>query len=232
MARERAFWERICASMWDVSAFMKLLKQRFTQWFNRQRGRKGTLWEERFKSVLVEGTGDVLATMAAYVDLNPVRAGIVEDPADYRWCGYAEATAGSRRAQRGLRAVMAGGERVTEAQDKLPEAMAKYRVWLLGQGEEREVTPPEGQPLRRGFKREDVLAVVAARGRLALPEYLRQKVRYFADGAVLGTRGFVEGIFQATRGRFGPRRKTGARAMRGVDAELFTVRDLQLRVMG
>ena len=117
--------------MWDVSVFMKLLKQRFTQWFNQQWGRKGTLWEERFKSVLVEGTGEVLATMAAYIDLNPVRAGIVKDPADYRWCGYDEATAGSRRAQRGLRAVMAGGERVTEAQDKLHEAMAKYRVWLL-----------------------------------------------------------------------------------------------------
>ena len=88
--------------MWDVSVFMKLLKQRFTQWFNQQWGRKGTLWEERFKSVLVEGAGEVLATMAAYIDLNPVRAGIVKDPADYRWCGYAEATAGSRRAQRGL----------------------------------------------------------------------------------------------------------------------------------
>jgi putative transposase len=218
--------------MWDVSAFMKLLKQRFTQWFNRQRGRKGTLWEERFKCVLVEGTGEVLATMAAYIDLNPVRAGIVKDPADDRGCGYAEAAAGSRRAQRGVRAVMAGGERVTEAQDKLHEAMAKYWVWLLGQGDEREVTHPEGQPLRRGFKREDVLAVVAARGRLALPEYLRQNVRYFANGAVLGTWGFVEGIFQATRGRFRPRRKTGARAMRGVDAELFTVRDLHVHVLG
>jgi hypothetical protein len=58
--------EQIFARMWDVSAFMKLLKQRFTQWFNRERGRKGTLWEERFKSVLVEGAGDALATMAAY----------------------------------------------------------------------------------------------------------------------------------------------------------------------
>lgn len=218
--------------MWDVSAFMKLLKQRFTQWFNRQRGRKGTLWEERFKSVLVEGTGEVLATMAAYIDLNPVRAGIVKDPADDRWCGYAEAMSGSRRAQRGLRAVMAGGERMTEAQDKLHEAMAKHRVWLFGQGEEREGMTLHGQPLRPGFKREDLLAVVAARGRLALPEYLQQNVRYFANGAVLGTWGFVEGIFQVNRGRFGPRRKTGARAMRGVDAELFTVRDLQLRVMG
>ncbi len=94
------------------------------------------------------------------------------------------------------------------------------------------MTHPEGQPLRRGFKREEVLAVVAARGRLALPEYLRQKVRYFADGAVLGSRGFVEGILQATRGRFGPRRNTRARAMRVVDAELFTVRDLQVHVLG
>ncbi len=73
---------------------------------------------------------------------------------------------------------------------------------------------------------------MAARGRLALPEYLRLKVRYFADGAVLGTRGFVEGIFPATRGRFGPQWNTGARAMRGVDAESFTVRDLQVRVLG
>jgi hypothetical protein len=42
--------------MWDVSAFMKLLKQRFTQWFNRQRGRKGTLWEERFKKGSEKGS--------------------------------------------------------------------------------------------------------------------------------------------------------------------------------
>ena len=42
------------ARMWDLSGFMKLLKQRFTQWFNQKQGRKGTLWEERFKSVLVE----------------------------------------------------------------------------------------------------------------------------------------------------------------------------------
>ncbi|HAB18938.1 MAG TPA: transposase [Verrucomicrobiota bacterium] len=230
-AGERAFWERICASMWDVSAFMKLLKQRFTQWFNRQKGRKGTLWEERFKSVLVEGAGEALSTMAAYIDLNPVRAGLVKDPKDYRWCGYAEAASGSRRAQRGLRAAIAGGERVAEAKNKLHEALVKYRVWLFGQGAEREGTTPAGQPLRKGFKREDVLAVVAARGRLAIPEYLRLKVRYFADGAILGTRDFVNRIFTALRPRFSAQRKDGARRMQGLDPELFTVRDLQVRVV-
>jgi len=232
VAGEKAFWERICASMWDVSAFMKLLKQRFTQWFNRHRGRKGTLWEERFKSVLVEGADEALATMAAYIDLNPVRAGIVEDPRDYRWCGYAEALSGSRRAQRGLRAIIAGGERVAEAKNKLHEAMAKYRVCLFGQGEEREGATAEGQPLRKGFKREEVLAVVSARGRLALPEYLRLKVRYFADGAVLGTRGFADDVFTALRGRFSSKRKDGARRMRCLESDLYTVRDLQVRAVG
>ena len=86
---------RVTARMWDVSGFMKSLKGRFTQWYNRRHGRKGTLWEERFKSVLVEGSGTTLAAMAAYIDLNPVRAGLVEDPKDYRWCGYGEALGGA-----------------------------------------------------------------------------------------------------------------------------------------
>jgi len=67
--------ERIMARMWDISAFMKLLNQRFTKWFNGQRKRKGTLWEERFKSVLIEG-GEGYATMAAFIDQNPVRTNI------------------------------------------------------------------------------------------------------------------------------------------------------------
>jgi hypothetical protein len=75
---------------------MKLVKQRFTQWYNRKHGRKGTLWEERYRSVLVDSAGEALATMAAYIDLNPVRAGLVDDPKDYPWCGYGEATEGNR----------------------------------------------------------------------------------------------------------------------------------------
>jgi putative transposase len=67
-----ALRERFFAHMWDVSFFMRLLKQRFSQWFNTIHSRKGTLWEERFRSVLVEG-GDALQTVSLYVDLNPVR---------------------------------------------------------------------------------------------------------------------------------------------------------------
>ena len=62
---------------------MKGLLIRFTRWFNRVHERTGTLWEKRFKSVIVE-SGTAARTMAAYIDLNPVRAGMLKDPADYR----------------------------------------------------------------------------------------------------------------------------------------------------
>ncbi|MFP4157491.1 MAG: transposase [Opitutales bacterium] len=93
--RADAIRRRLFARMGDVSEFMKTLKQRFTIWFNQNHDRYGPLWADRFKSVLVEGRGNPLQTIAAYIDLNPVRAGLVSDPKDYRFCGYAEAVARS-----------------------------------------------------------------------------------------------------------------------------------------
>ncbi len=92
--------------MYDLSEFCKSLKQRFSQYYNKKYDRSGTLWDQRFKSILVEGSRNALLTMAAYIDLNPVRAGMVEDPKDYRWCGYGEAVVGSQRARNGLAYLM------------------------------------------------------------------------------------------------------------------------------
>ena len=221
---------RVMARMWDVSGFMKSLKGRFTQWYNRRHQRKGTLWEERFKSVLVEGVGTGLAAMAAYIDLNPVRAGLVEDPKDYRWCGYGEALGGATRASEGLRTVIQG---VKGTAVSLDEALRSYRMWLFGQGEENEGTRADGRPIRRGMAPEEVATVVKAKGQLPLSEYLRLRVRYFTDGAVLGTRQFVNEMFTTFRERFGGKRKDGARRMRYVDQEgLYCLRNLQARVIG
>jgi putative transposase len=52
--------------------------------------------------VLLERSEHSLATMAAYIDLNPVRAGMVRDPKDYRYCGYGEAVGGRGQARKGL----------------------------------------------------------------------------------------------------------------------------------
>jgi hypothetical protein len=67
----------------DLSEFMKTLLQRFTTWFNQREERSSRLWEQRFKSVVVE-SGIAARTMAAYIDLNPVRTRMVKDPAELR----------------------------------------------------------------------------------------------------------------------------------------------------
>lgn len=59
--------------MHDLSEFMKTLPQRFTRWSDRTHQRSGTLWEERFKSVIVENR-TAARTMAAYIDLNRPRS--------------------------------------------------------------------------------------------------------------------------------------------------------------
>jgi putative transposase len=71
----------------DLSIFMKSSKAYFAQQCNRRHK-----CHERFKSVLLEG-GTAVAAIAAYIDLNSVRAGLCEDPKDYRYCGYAKAIA-------------------------------------------------------------------------------------------------------------------------------------------
>ncbi len=113
--RDLRFWEttgnveaieewrqRQMKRMYTMPEFMGGVKQRFTRWHNAKSGRRGTIWEERYGSVVVEEEERALRTMAAYLDLNPVRAGMLADPADYRWSGYAEAMAGKVRARRGL----------------------------------------------------------------------------------------------------------------------------------
>ena len=221
--RVEALKKRFC----DLSLFIKEVKERFSRWFNKRRGRRGTLWMDRFKSVLVEGKGEPLRTMAAYIDLNPVRAGLVEDPKDYRWCGYAEALGGSRRAQRGL--CKALGKPVDGW--KSAEAAAAYRCLLHAEG--REVKDAQNEKVvSRGVTAESARAVLAEKGKLSPAELVRLRVRYFTDGVVLGSKAFVEGIFAEQREHFGPKRKQGARRMAESEAPFYTLRHLRVRALG
>jgi len=227
---EREYLEQFFRRMWDVSQFMKLVKQRFSRWYNRDRGRKGTLWEERFRSVLVENQGEAAAVVAAYVDLNPVRAGMVAEPQEYRWSGYGEASAGQPRALAGVQAVMRAATGQEESERK---SLERYRMWLYGQGEERAGTDEQGQPLRKGFKREEVLAVIRNQGVVTKAEYLRCRIRYFAEGVALGSRAYVEGIFRQYRDRFDRRRTDGARPMEGWSGkDLFAMRSFGRDAVG
>jgi putative transposase len=66
---------------------MKHLGQRYVQYFNRTHGRTGTLWEGRYRSCLAGDSAYVLACYR-YIELNPVRAGMVRRPQDYPWSSY------------------------------------------------------------------------------------------------------------------------------------------------
>ena len=70
-----------------VGAMMKALRQRYVQYANRTYRRSGSLWEGRFRSCLTQEESYLMACQR-YIELNPVRAEMVEHPADYRWSSY------------------------------------------------------------------------------------------------------------------------------------------------
>ena len=100
--------------MWDLSEFMKTLKSRYTIWYNKNHAdRVGTLWSDRFRSVMIEPLQNssgraALALIASYIELNAVRAGIVTDPKEYTWCGYRDALAGYKPARTGILQLFGG----------------------------------------------------------------------------------------------------------------------------
>lgn len=196
---------KLLARMGDVSQYMKTLKQRFSFWYNHCNQRFGTLWAERFKSVLVEGEGNPLQTMAAYIDLNPVRAGIVEDPKDYRFCGYAEAVAGDRLSAEGL--VRIWKDRlgtttsnlnpndavrcISQAREKssgdlIMGALRAHRMLIFGKG-----ASPWTYKGKVMTREQAVKAMEEQQGELPMCTMLRCRVRYFTDGAILGSAEFV-----------------------------------------
>jgi len=69
------------------SLLMKHLGQRYVQYVNKTYRRSGTLWEGRYRSSIVQRDGYALKCQR-YIELNPVRAGMVPRPADYRWSSY------------------------------------------------------------------------------------------------------------------------------------------------
>ena len=225
------YWrERYLDRLGNLSEFMRVLKNLFSKWYNKEHGRVGTLWEDRYKIVLVEGSEAVLVKVAAYIDLNPVRAGMVEDPAEYRWSGYGEACGGGSEARRGL-------VRVTgvSPQRGWRDAGRSYRKWLFVEGAEGAPGTKVGEKKRQAISRERAAAVMEKDGELSVGELLHLRARYWTDGVILGTRDFVNKVFKAQPASVKGKRKSGARRMRGGnwgDGGLFTLRDLKKDVFG
>jgi REP element-mobilizing transposase RayT len=216
---------KLLARMGDISEYMKAVKQRFSVWYNRRHDRYGTLWADRFKSVLVEGKGNPLQTMAAYIDLNPVRAGIVEDPKDYRFCGYAEAVAGTDRMRKGLVHVWADHlGRGCKGDSATAGALQAHRSLIFGKR--------AAEPGLAEMTREQALKVLNEQdGVLPKAAVLRCRVRYLTDGAILGSEEFVRSFVDSWQQEKGRKHPPRVNRLRGTDWDgLAIIQGLRRRV--
>jgi len=164
----------------SLSEYVKEIKQGFSRFYNKLHNRKGFFWAERFKSVIVEN-GDTLINCLAYIDLNPVRAGIVKRPEEYRFCslGYHVQTGNKDRflsLDFGLAEFGVKGER---------ERLKYYRKFVYEKGgldgldKEKE----------RDFQLNQV-------------DRFRYRTRYFTDSGIIGTKAFIVRHFQRFKGHF------------------------------
>ena len=168
---------------------------------------------------------------------------MVKDPADYRWSSYGEAIGGGSKgngktARAGLvRAIRAHQGIAANADLWVSGVSGEYRKLLMAGavGKSSESVGRDGRTntktLRKGISIEEAEREREWDGEIPLGKLLRCRVRYFTDGAVIGSRSFVDEAFAKSRERFGSKRKSGARRLKGDAAPangiLWSLRDLR-----
>jgi len=182
-------------SKWcNLSEFIKEIKQTFSRYYNKRYDRKGTLWGERFKSVILE-RGEAVVNCLSYIDLNPVRAGIVKRPEDYRWCSIGHHVQTGNRD--GFLSLDFGfvDFGVLEAEERF----SRYREYMYHAG----AIEKEG---KANISRSILADEVAHGFKVNRATLFRGRIRHFTESGVIGSRVFVE----ATCRRFkeqSPRRR-------------------------
>jgi putative transposase len=186
--------ERHRTLMCELEMFVRLLKQRFSKWYNLTHDRFGTLWADRFRSLLVEETAEAIQAVSAYIDLNAVRRGWVDDPAEYEFCGLGEATRHAGVAREGLTEVV---REYAEAPQDWHVLSERHRSLLWGDLVETGNTLAPGRPRR-------ATELPARLGRpLVLGDFLLTKQAVLLEGLALGKTAFVQKVFRSNRAAFG-----------------------------
>ena len=187
--------KRLCS----LAAYVKDIKQGFTFYYNKKYRRQGFFWGGRFKSLIVED-GKTLVNLLAYVDLNPIRAGIVKRPEEYKWCslGYHVQT----RNKDDLLSVDFGMQEWNEFESG--EIVRKYREFVYetgATGERGQMSEVRGQQetTKRGI---DPKIVKKERGRkykVSRVDRFRYRCRYFSDSGIIGGKAFVGEVFDQVK---------------------------------
>ncbi|SCY29224.1 transposase [Desulfoluna spongiiphila] len=200
--------DRFCS----LSAYVKDIKQTFSCFFNKRKKRKGTLWGERFKSVIVQHGGTLIHCLA-YIDLNAVRAGIVARPEDYRWCsmGY--------HVQNGNR------DGFLSLDFGLPDTCSDHGARLRNY---REFLYHAGAIEKKGKASipETVLDEERSQGfEVSRITLLRQRSRYFTDSGIIGSRAFVETTYGGFKAKCRSSRDKIPKRVKGFDG-MYSLRRL------
>ena len=197
--------ERYRARMTSLGAMVKDIKQGFTRYYNRKYNRKGYFWGERFKSMIVQD-GRTLVNLLAYVDLNPIRAGVVTKPEEYRWSsiGYHLQT-GNKGS---LLSVDFGLQEWNE-----PDPGERVRLYRQFVYETGAVDAGKGVVIdqkvvhkqrKRNFK-------------LGRAERFRNRSRYFTEAGVIGSKEFVGEVFERVKHLLGSRDERKFTPVSGID---------------
>jgi putative transposase len=114
----------------SAALLMKHLGQRYVQYVNRTYKRSGTLWEGRFRSCLTQSEQYVLACHR-YIELNPVRAGMVKKPQDYPWSSYSANALGDESIDHATPGIPAAGPHRCRAARGVPRAVPRACRWRV-----------------------------------------------------------------------------------------------------
>jgi len=190
--------------MGNLPEFMRVLKRTFSCWYNGVHDTSGTLWDSRYRSVVVEDAPLPLLAVSAYIDLNPVRAGVVSDPKRYPASGFANASRGDKQAQWGFRVL---GAKV----ESYLLTVFSSKTGFSGRNASGE--PPtwgEIRPMYECWLMQQNLA------------QFKQKI--LTRGLALGSPEFLQWLAQGFESCFGPNRKRFARSLPEEWGELAVLR--------
>jgi REP element-mobilizing transposase RayT len=208
----------------NLSEFVKEIKQSFSRYYNKTHHRRGTLWGERFKSLIVEN-GETLINCLAYIDLNPIRAGLVDRPEDYRWnsIGYHIQTGNKDNflsLDFGLKefGVVNTEERLKRYRRYVYEAGA---LAYPGKGQAPEECAPLSQVNSTGQARVIDNEIVEHEREndfeLNRIRRFRYRTRYFTDSGIIGTKEFVSENYQRFKDVFMSKREKIPKPVTGLD---------------
>ena len=191
--------ERLRERLGSVSRFVQELKQSYSRWFNKKYNRSGYLWSDRFKGVIVQ-KGEAQLLCNAYIELNAVRANIVEKPEDYRWCSLGMRVRAPKRARKLLTWFPVSHQDAWENIGLVKtfysmKALEWYRVFVYQCG---------GKMLENKASISDQLVsdVVGFHGKLGIGERLQYRLRNISEGLAIGNYSFIAGIQKKNKRKF------------------------------